>query len=93
MSAALEKHMHKDVRWQRPQGGFFIMAWLPEGMDSLAFVNEAVKRRVITVPGSAFTVDPSRPNNGIRLNFSLPSAEQIEEGIVILGQLSHEMLG
>lgn len=93
MSAALEQHMHKDVRWQRPQGGFFIMAWLPEGMDSLPFVNEAVKRRVITVPGSAFTVDPSRPNNGIRLNFSLPSAEQIEEGIVILGQLSHEMLG
>ena len=93
MADEMEKCFHPAVRWQRPQGGLFIMAFLPEGMDSLPFVQEAIKRKVITVPGSAFTTDPDRPNNGIRLNFSLPSKEQIITGIPILGSLSHEVLG
>lgn len=93
MSDLMAQHFHPLIRWQKPQGGLFIMAWLPEGMDSLPLVQEAIRRRVITVPGSAFTVNPDLPNNGIRLNFSLPSPAQIEEGIRILGQLTHEVLG
>lgn len=93
MAGEMRKAFHPKVRWQAPQGGLFIMAWLPEGMDSMPFVEEAVKRRVITVPGAAFTPDPALPDNGVRLNYSLPTREQIVEGIGILGKLSHEMLG
>ncbi|NLW21330.1 MAG: PLP-dependent aminotransferase family protein [Clostridiales bacterium] len=93
MAREMAAHFHPGVRWHKPEGGFFIMAWLPEGMDSLPFVQEAVQRKVITVPGSAFTVDPGVPNNGIRINFSLPPRDSIVEGIRILGQLSHEVLG
>ena len=62
-------------------------------MDSLPFVNEAAARKVLTVPGSAFLTNQEDKSNAIRLNFSLPSAEQIVQGIEILGQLSHEVLG
>jgi len=93
MTTAMEKHFHPGVTWHAPQGGFFIMAWLPPGCDSLPFVQEAIRRQVITVPGSAFMADTSAPHNGIRLNYSLPPADKIEAGIRTLGQLSHEWLG
>lgn len=93
MDAAMKAHLHPDMTWLRPQGGLFILAKLPEGMDSLPFVNEAVARKVITVPGSAFLTNQADKSNAIRLNFSLPSEENIEKGIEILGQLSKEMLG
>ena len=93
MAAEMAACFHPKVRWKKPEGGFFIMAWLPEGMDSLPFVHEAIRRKVITVPGSAFTTDPEQPNNGVRLNFSAPSEEQIVIGAEILGKLSQEMLG
>lgn len=92
MYAEMKKCFHPAVRFARPQGGLFQMAWLPEGMDSGPFVQEALKRRVITVPGSAFTTDPDKPNNGVRLNFTLPSEEQIVQGIGILGKLTREVL-
>ncbi len=93
MDAAMKASFHQDMTWYRPQGGLFILAKLPEGMDSLPFVNEAVKRKVITVPGSAFLTNQEDKSNAIRLNFSLPSRAHIEQGIEILGQLSHEALG
>ena len=92
MFEEMRKHFHPAVRFSRPQGGLFLMAWFPEGMDSMPFVQEALKRKVITVPGSAFTADPDLPNNGVRLNFSLPSEEQIVTGVRLLGELTHELL-
>ena len=89
----IKKHAHPSLRFAKPQGGFFMMAYLPEGQDAMPFVQEALKRKVITVPGSAFTTDPTQPNNGVRLNFSAPSEEQIVRGAEILGKLSREMLG
>ena len=93
MDKAMKASFHPDMTWYRPEGGLFILAKLPEGMDSLPFVNEAVKRKVITVPGSAFLTNQEDRSNAIRLNFSLPSEEDIEKGIEILGQLSHSVLG
>ncbi len=92
MYGEMKKYFHPAVRFSRPQGGLFLMAWFPEGMDTMPFVQEALKRKVITVPGSAFTTDPDLPSNGVRLNFSLPSQEQIMTGVRVLGELTHEML-
>ena len=93
MDEAMKASFHPDMTWYRPQGGLFIQTKLPEGMDSLPFVNEAVKRKVITVPGSAFLTNQEDKSNAIRLNFSLPSEEDIEKGVEILGRLSYEILG
>ncbi|MDI9520852.1 MAG: PLP-dependent aminotransferase family protein [Bacillota bacterium] len=93
MDEAMKACFHPDMTWHRPEGGLFIQTKLPEGMDSLPFVNEAVKRKVITVPGSAFLTNQEDKSNAIRLNFSLPSEEDIEKGVEILGKLSYEILG
>ncbi len=88
----MEKHFHPKVRFNRPDGGLFVMAFLPEGIDSFPFVQEGIKRKVACVPGVAFTVDQSLPSNGFRMNYSTPSQENIIKGISILGSLTHEWL-
>lgn len=92
MLDAMERHFHPDVRFNRPEGGLFVMSFLPEGMDAYAFVEEGIKRGVACVPGVAFVVDQSVPNNGFRLNYSTPSDEQIDKGVEILGKLTYEWL-
>lgn len=90
MLGEMEKNFHPSVSFNRPEGGLFVMAFLPEGMDSYPFVQEGIKRGVYCVPGVAFMVDGTKPNNGFRMNYSTPSDEQIVKGVNILGKLTHE---
>jgi Transcriptional regulators containing a DNA-binding HTH domain and an aminotransferase domain (MocR family) and their eukaryotic orthologs len=48
-------------------------------------LDDAMKRGVAYVPGSSFYYDYSGRNT-MRLNFSYPSPEELEQGIKILGQ-------
>ncbi|MEG2174714.1 MAG: PLP-dependent aminotransferase family protein [Oscillospiraceae bacterium] len=92
MLGEMKKRFHPDVTFNPPEGGLFVMAFLPEGIDSYPFVQEGIRRGVATVPGVAFAVDTAQPHNGIRLNYSSPSDENIVKGIDILGALTHEWL-
>ena len=86
----MEKHFSPVVTFNRPQGGLFVTAFLPEGMDAWPFVQEGIARKVACVPGAAFVMDPKVPSNAFRMNFSMPSLEQIDEGTEILGKLTYE---
>ena len=88
----LLKEFHPSVTFGHPEGGLFVMAFLPEGMDSAPFVREAINRGVLSVPGAAFLADESQKSNGFRLNYSTPSDEQIVKGIEILGKLTYEWI-
>lgn len=92
MLSNMEKYFHPAVRFNRPQGGLFVTAFLPDGMDAYPFVQEGIKRKVACVPGVAFVMDPNEPSNAFRMNYSMPSMEQIEKGIKILGELTYEVL-
>lgn len=84
MLAALDRHFPATVQWTRPQGGLFLWATLPEGMDSSVLLQDALKEKVAFVPGNSF-----HPAGGgertMRLNFSYCTPEVIEEGIRRLG--------
>jgi 2-aminoadipate transaminase len=69
-----------------------MMAFLADGIDAYPFVRERIERKVLTVPGVAFSSDPQKKLNGFRLNYSTPSDEQIVKGIEILGKLTYEWL-
>lgn len=92
MLSAMEKHFHPAIRFNKPQGGLFVTAFLPEGTDAYPFVREGINRKVACVPGVAFVMDPSKPSNAFRMNYSMPSLEQIDRGIEILGKLSYEFV-
>ena len=86
----MEQRFSPAITFNRPQGGLFVTAFLPEGMDAWPFVQEGIARKVACVPGVAFVMDPSVPSNAFRMNFSMPSLEQIDQGTEILGKLTYE---
>ena len=75
-----------DVRYTRPEGGLFIWAELPEGINAVDMLQEAIARKVAYVPGTHFCVDGGHLNT-IRLNFSNSTEEQIVEGMSILREI------
>jgi 2-aminoadipate transaminase len=89
--AALKRYMPPGVKWTNPEGGLFIWVRLPEGIDTWELLQEAVEDNVAFVPGTAFYDDGSG-KNAMRLNFSTPAPEQIEEGIRRLAKVLTRVL-
>lgn len=90
MLDALTRCMPDGVEWTRPQGGLFLWLTLPEGLDATAILREAVKAKVVFVPGSAFYPGPSLDGRGersMRLNFSYCTPEVIAVGIRRLSEV------
>jgi 2-aminoadipate transaminase len=80
MEAALRRELGDRLSWPAPKGGFFLWARLPEGTDDTTVRERALEQRLVFVIGSAFYVDGTG-HDRIRLSFSAPSAERIEEGV------------
>jgi DNA-binding transcriptional MocR family regulator len=92
MLAALARHMPEGVRWTRPEGGMFVWVTLPDGLDGAELLAAALQEeRVAFVPGSAF-FDDRGGRNTLRLNFTLQSPGEIEEGLGRLGALLRRRL-
>lgn len=86
MIAALAREMPEGVTWTRPQGGLFLWVKLPAELDTERLLPEAVEEGVAYVVGSGFHADGGG-RNAMRLNFSFPSPEEIDEGIHRLARL------
>jgi 2-aminoadipate transaminase len=80
MEQAIRTHIGDRLAWASPRGGFFVWATLPSGYSDNALLDSALAHGVIFVSGSAFFVDGSG-HDTIRLSFSAPSLDRIEEGI------------
>lgn len=84
MHAALERELASlGVTWSRPDGGMFLWARLPEGMNAIELLPEAVERNVAFVPGAAFYAEAPDART-LRLSFVTASPAQIDAGIKAL---------
>ena len=90
---AMNKYMPKEegIYWTHPEGGMFLWVTLPENIDAEELFPKAIEKKVAYVVGSAFHFDRSGKNT-MRLNFSYPTEEQLEEGIKRLAVLLKEVL-
>jgi 2-aminoadipate transaminase len=80
MLKAIENHM-PNLRHTKPIAGMFILIWLPEYINSWSFAEEALEKYTVAlIPAEPFFTDGSG-KNVIRLNFSMPPEDVIEEGI------------
>ena len=89
MLAALKKYMPKGVRWTRPEGGLFLWVKLPKKMSANDLLPKAIENKVAYVVGSAFHCN-GKGQNTMRLNFSYPTEQQIDEGIQRLAKMIRE---
>jgi 2-aminoadipate transaminase len=81
MLDSLERHFPADFTWSRPDGGMFVWAEGPVGMDTEAVYWRAVARRTAFVPGKYFYTEPGEGLATLRLNFTMASPEQIESAV------------
>ncbi len=91
MLAAIAREFPAGVRVNRPQGGLFLWAELPEGVDARAVLRRALEQDVAFVPGAAFFPNGGHENT-LRLNFSTASEERIAEGIARLGAVLRDAM-
>jgi 2-aminoadipate transaminase len=92
MLEALAKEMAGlNVVWNTPDGGMFLWVRLPEGMNAVELLPQAVDKRVAFVPGAAFYADGADPRT-LRLSFVTASVEQIHVGVAALAQTIREAL-
>lgn len=60
---------------------------LPEPWRSDAFTTAAARRGVAVTPSSAFATQPGHAPNAVRIAFSSPSMEAMEQGVRVLADL------
>ena len=93
MLQALDHEMQGlGVTWNRPDGGMFLWARLPEGMSAIELLPHAVEKGVAFVPGAAFYAGHSDPRT-LRLSFVTATADQIHTGVAALAQAVREQQG
>lgn len=75
--------------WNRPAGGMFVWATLPDGHDATELLRTAVAHEVAYVPGAPFFAGTPDPR-AMRLSFTTHTPEEIREG---LGRLAKALGG
>ncbi|HEU5435085.1 MAG TPA: PLP-dependent aminotransferase family protein [Telluria sp.] len=86
MLDAMDASFPKGVTWTRPEGGMFIWVTLPQHIDAMKLLDQAIAAKVAFVPGAPFYAN-SPATNTLRLSFVTVTPERIREGIAILGKL------
>jgi 2-aminoadipate transaminase len=92
MEQALRRELADSVSWPAPKGGFFLWLTLPAQVDADAMIPRAIEHGVIYVAGEAFFVD-HQAGNTMRLSFSAPTPERIDEGVTRLATALRAELG
>jgi 2-aminoadipate transaminase len=86
MMKSIDQYFPDGYECNKPHGGMFAWATLPEGIDTETMFLDAIKNKVAYVHGKAFHVDGGGARS-LRLNFSYSSDDKIEEGIKRLGSV------
>jgi 2-aminoadipate transaminase len=93
MISEMDKKIDKRVHFTRPQGGLFVWGELPKGRPSLELCAITQRHKLVIVPGMTFTTTEDPSSTGFRLNFSVPTEEQIVKGVELLAESIDEYLG
>jgi 2-aminoadipate transaminase len=85
MIGALERAVGDAMDWSRPAGGFYLWCRLHDGLRSRDLLAEAARQGVAIAPGESFYPD-GEGESTLRLNFTLPSEDEIDEGVARLAR-------
>ena len=87
MLSALDKYFPDHFNWSRPEGGMFIWAQGPQGLDMEKLYWKAVEKKVAFVPGKYFYTQPGEGIETMRLNFTMIDENTIDRSVRILSEV------
>jgi DNA-binding transcriptional MocR family regulator len=87
MLSALEREMPDSVRWNRPEGGYFLWIDFGPGSDAADLLLRATEAGVTFVRGADFFPPGLGGATSARLAFSYESPERIAQGVKLLASL------
>ena len=85
MLGALDRYFPEGFTFSRPEGGMFIWAEGPEGLNLVDAYWKAVEQNVAYVPGKYFYTGDSEGFSTMRLNFTMSEVPEIEAAVEKLG--------
>ena len=92
MLNALDRYFPDSFKWSKPDGGMFLWAQGPKGMDMEMIYREGVKRGVAFVPGKYFFTRQGEGEKTMRLNFTMCDEDTIDHAIKVLSGIVKEEL-
>lgn len=81
MLHALDRYFPHDFKWSKPEGGMFIWAEGPSGVNMDRVFESAVEKKVAFVPGKYFYASPGMGQETMRLNFTMIDEATIDRSI------------
>jgi len=87
MFHALEAYFPESFRWSKPEGGMFLWAEGPEGIDMEKVYWKSVKRKVAFVPGKFFFTHKGEGIETMRLNYTMADEETIDRAVKTLSDV------
>jgi DNA-binding transcriptional MocR family regulator len=87
MLDALTASFPPEVQTRPPEGGLFLWVTLPDPLDTKAMLARCLEEGAAYVPGTAFFPRKADGHRSMRLNFSYPSIEDIDEGMRRIGSV------
>jgi DNA-binding transcriptional MocR family regulator len=88
MRAIVSRFFPKGTRMSRPAGGYVLWVELPESVDSLRLYKLALEQGITIGPGYMFSIFEVSYRNFIRLNYSSPWTDEIEQSVITVGKLA-----
>ena len=87
MLEALDEYFPAGFTFSKPEGGMFIWAEGPEGMDLEKTYWKAIEKNVAYVPGRFFYTEKGKGLATMRLNFTMSEADVIRSAVKTLGDV------
>ena len=87
MLKALESYFPASFRWSKPEGGMFIWAEGPKGVDMEELYWKAIEKKVAYVPGKYFYTQPGEGQETMRLNYTMSDEGTIDQAIKTLAEI------
>ena len=91
MLSEMDAKFPKNVKYTRPEGGLFLWVTMPESVDMNDFIKKTVAAEVAVVPGATFLPDTGMVSHSFRMNYSMPTKDQIIKGVGILADVMNNM--
>jgi DNA-binding transcriptional MocR family regulator len=87
MRSLVSRFFPKGTRVSRPAGGYVLWVEMPESVDSLRLYRLALEQGITIGPGYMFSIFEESYRNFIRLNYSSPWSNEIEQAVITVGKL------